>query len=260
MSRVLVPLPTIWKLKRLLCIGSEKRLKEAIRTIDQFAFEIIRSKEEESTVPSVNSEEKLDLLSRFMRSNVELEFKTPEERRKFYRDIIVSFILAGKDSTLVAFTWFFWFISGHRHCERQIYEEISAATAARSSGERNLNYDDLKSFNYLHAALSESLRLFPPVPGNSRLAVNDDTLPDGTRIRGGWVVDYSIYAMGRMEKVWGSDCLEFRPQRWLDGERNFQVCEQFKYPVFHGGPRICLGKDMAYVQMKVVVVSCALSL
>lgn len=34
----------------------------------------------------------------------------------------------------------------------------------------------------------------------------------------------------------------------------YQPLDQFKYPVFHGGFRMCLGKEMAYLQMKYVVV------
>jgi cytochrome P450 len=30
----------------------------------------------------------------------------------------------------------------------------------------------------------------------------------------------------------------------------FLPASPFKYPVFHAGPRTCLGREMAYVQMK----------
>ncbi|XP_076910776.1 cytochrome P450-like [Bidens hawaiensis] len=119
----------------------------------------------------------------------------------------------------------------------------------------NLTFDDLKNLNYLHAALSESMRLFPPVPINSRLTVDDDILPDGTYVGKGWFADYSAYAMGRMEKLWGSDCREFKPERWLDGDGVYQPLDQYTYPVFHGGFRMCLVKEMAYLQMKLVVVA-----
>lgn len=104
--------------------------------------------------------------------------------------------------------------------------------------------------HYLHAALSESMRLFPPVPINTRLSLGNDVLPDGTIVGRAWFADYSAYAMGRMERVWGPDCREYKPERWLDSDGVYQAPDQFKYPVFHAGPRICLGKDMAYVQMK----------
>lgn len=117
---------------------------------------------------------------------------------------------------------------------------------------RTFSYDELKKLHYLHAALSESMRLFPPVAINSRLTVNDDVLPDGTPVKKGWFADYSAYAMGRMERVWGQDCREFKPERWLDRDGKYRSFDQFRFPVFHCGPRTCLGKDLAYIQMKAI--------
>ncbi|KAK8514410.1 hypothetical protein V6N13_063302 [Hibiscus sabdariffa] len=243
-SRFLNPITAIWKIQRLLNIGSEKRLREAIDIVNAFSLKIIASKEKEEQI-----EENRDLLSRFMsKTSSEMEFEDQETRRKFLRDIVISFVLAGKDSTSTALTWFFWLINGHPHCERLILDEITELDS-------NFTYDDLKKLNYLHAALSESLRLFPPVPINSRLTVDDDVWPDGTHVSKGWFADYSAYAMGRMATVWGPDCREFKPERWLDGGGGvFKPSDQFKFPVFHCGPRTCLGKEMAFVQMKTIVV------
>ncbi|PQQ11531.1 cytochrome P450 94C1 [Prunus yedoensis var. nudiflora] len=60
--------------------------------------------------------------------------------------------------------------------------------------------------------------------------------------------------MGRMESVWGSDCLEFNPERWLKNGLFTPECP-FKYPVFQGGERVCLGKELALLEMKSVAVA-----
>ncbi|KAF8009265.1 hypothetical protein BT93_J0300 [Corymbia citriodora subsp. variegata] len=231
-------------------------------------MDIIISKEERigsAATERENSDEMgrdRDLLSRFMSSSADLEFRDREAERKFLRDIIISFVLAGKDSTSTALTWFFWLIAAHPSCEREILKEISSAPASTTSEVKIFSYDELKSLHYLHAAVTESMRLFPPVPINSRLTVDEDVLPDGTRVGKRWFADYSAYAMGRSEKVWGPDCREFKPERWMgdgdgdgDGDHQnvrFRPSDQWKYPVFHSGPRMCLGKEMAYVQMKSV--------
>ncbi|KAL6217491.1 hypothetical protein ACLB2K_010708 [Fragaria x ananassa] len=73
-------------------------------------------------------------------------------------------------------------------------------------------------------------------------------------------VAYHVYAMGRMEKIWGKDWAEFRPERWLEREVaadkwRFVAKDVFSYPVFQAGPRVCLGKEIAFdLQMKRVVV------
>lgn len=101
--------------------------------------------------------------------------------------------------------------------------------------------------------------MYPPVPVDTKDCLKDDVMPDGTFVGKGWFVSYNTYAMGRMESVWGKDCLEFRPERWLHEEEGsggnvvYRPENSFKFPVFHGGPRICLGKEMSYTQMKLVV-------
>lgn len=244
-NRFISPVPAIWKIKRFSNIGSEKKYKQVIETVNQFAMDIIKSKETQTD--SMTKED--DLLSRFMVSSQDMGLNN-EERRGFLRDIIISFVLAGKDSTASALTWFFWLLDGHPHCKGLIRKELT-----NIDHPPNVTFDELKTLHYLHAALSESMRLFPPVPINSRLTVNDDVLPDGTFVGKGWFADYSAYAMGRMERLWGSDCREFKPERWLDDNGVYQPLDQFKYPVFHGGFRMCLGKEMAYLQMKYVVVA-----
>lgn len=254
-ERFMSPVAVVWKIKRLFNIGNERKYKAAIGIINDYAMNIIRSKERDfdTKLAEMDQERRHDLLSRFMFSASDLGFADQDEKRKFLRDIVISFVLAGKDSTSTALTWFFWLISGHPQCERLIYNELSnVATSSPPSSPKVFNYDELKNLHYLHAAISESLRLFPPVPMNSRLTIADDHLPDGTFVAKGWFADYSAYAMGRMERVWGPDCREFKPERWLDEESHFQPSDQFKFPVFHCGPRLCLGKEMAYVQMKSV--------
>ena len=58
--------------------------------------------------------------------------------------------------------------------------------------------------------------------------------------------------MGRTENIWGLDCREYRPERWLEMEKQ---PSPFDYPVFHAGPRVCLGKSMAELEGLFVLVS-----
>ncbi|OIW09473.1 hypothetical protein TanjilG_06345 [Lupinus angustifolius] len=115
------------------------------------------------------------------------------------------------------------------------------------------SYEELKEMHYLHAAISETMRLYPPVPLDTRVCLNDDVLLDGTVIKKNWFMTYHTYAMGRMENLWGKDCTNFKPERWLENGV-YGKESPFLFPVFHAGPRTCLGKDMAYIQMKSIVV------
>ena len=112
-------------------------------------------------------------------------------------------------------------------------------------------FDEVDRLVYLKAALSETLRLYPSVPEDSKHVVKDDVLPNGTFVPAGSAVTYSIYSVGRMKFIWGEDCLEFKPERWLSPEGDkIQVQDSYKFVSFNAGPRLCLGKDLAYLQMK----------
>ncbi|CAJ1916522.1 unnamed protein product [Sphenostylis stenocarpa] len=239
--RFMSVLPFTWKLKKLLNIGTERRLRESITTVHVFADSMIRSRLE-SREPTSGDE---DLLSRFIRT----EDTSPE----FLRDVVISFILAGRDTTSSALTWFFWILSSRPHVMRNIREEIARVRSA-TRGIGAFSYEELREMHYLHAAITETMRLYPPVPVDSKKCEDDDVLPDGTRIGKGWFMSYHTYAMGRMESVWGKDCTEFNPERWLENGA-FRPESPFRFPVFHAGPRTCLGKEMAYIQMKSIAAS-----
>lgn len=244
-DRFMYLFPFMYKLKKLLNVGSERRLRNAIAKVHRFAEDIIRVRMDERT-------EEKDLLSRF--------FGIEKASAEFLRDIVISFILAGRDTTSSALTWFFWLLSRSPSVEERILEELEEVRAQNGKLPGDpYTFKELREMHYLHAAISEAMRLYPPVAVDTKACLKDEVLPDGTFIRGGWFITYNTYAMGRMESIWGKDCREFRPERWLDVDCSGRVvCRQespFKFPVFHAGPRICLGKDMAYIQMKSIAAS-----
>ncbi|GAV86592.1 p450 domain-containing protein [Cephalotus follicularis] len=188
-----------------------------------------------------------DLLSRFIRNG--------ENSPGFLRDIIVSFILAGRDTTSSALSWFFWLLSHNPEVEQKILNELEMIRTryGKKVGD-TYGFDELRDMHYLQAAISESLRLYPPVPVDTKDCLKDDILPDDTFIGKGWFITYNAYAMGRMESIWGTNCHEYLPERWLENGI-YRPENSFRFPVFHAGPRICLGKDMAYIQMKSIAAS-----
>ncbi|KAJ3671739.1 hypothetical protein LUZ60_007818 [Juncus effusus] len=252
--RFIVP-PFVWKLMRVLDFGTEKRLKDAIKIVHEFAEQTVFDRRADfERLNGLNG--RSDLLSRLMETD--LRFSD-----KFLKDFCISFILAGRDTSSVALAWFFWLLHRNPHVEQLILEEISHILKTRSETKiRNPNpnheiiftIEELKKMEYLQAALSEALRLYPSVPIDFKEVAEDDVLPDGTVLQRGARVIYSVYSMGRMESIWGKDCNEFKPERWLkDGI--FITESSFKYAVFNAGPRLCIGKKFAYTQMKMVAAS-----
>lgn len=229
-------------MKKLLNIGSKKRLRIAVSEVQEFSKKIIREKKHELREKA--SLDSVDLLSRFLSSG--------HSDENFVTDIVISFILAGRDTTSSALTWYLWLLSKNPHVESEVLKEIKEKSEAPV-------FDEVKDMMYSHASLCESMRLYPPVAADTKEAVNDDVLPDEMVVKKGMRVTYMPYTMGRLETLWGSDWAEFKPERWLEKDKaedshwRFVGRDAYTYPVFQAGPRICLGKEMAFLQMKRVL-------
>ncbi|XP_060186360.1 cytochrome P450 94C1-like [Lycium barbarum] len=235
-ERAMAASPLIWKIKRLLDIGTEKELRKAIGNIDVLAREVIRQKRK------LGYSNHQDLLSRFM---------TMVDNEVYLRDIVISFILAGRDTVASALTSIFWLLTSHPDVELRIREETCCVM---QQNQEFLKFEQINQMHYLNAVVHECMRLYPPVQFDSKFASENDVFPDGTFVGKNDRVTYHAYAIGRMETIWGHDYMEFKPERWL---KNGIFCQEspFKYPVFQGGIRVCLGKEMALMEMKCVVAS-----
>ncbi|XP_010056272.2 cytochrome P450 704C1 [Eucalyptus grandis] len=245
-----------WKLKRLLKIGSEARLRKNIKLIDNFVHQLIRTKRNQLPAQQ-ECNDKEDILSRFL---LESEKDPGTMNDKYLRDIILNFMIAGKDTSASTLSWFLYMLCKHPLVQHKIVDEIKYVIGDQAS-EANpdcfverITDPVLDRMHYLHATLTETLRLYPAVPLDGRCAETDDVLPDGFHVKKADGVYYLAYSMARMHNLWGEDAEDFKPERWLkDGI--FQIESPFKYVAFHAGPRICLGKDFAYRQMKIVSIA-----
>nr|QCQ83126.1 cytochrome P450 86B1-like protein [Ambrosia artemisiifolia] len=250
----------LWKPLKFFKIGFEKTMQEAVKVVHDFAEKTVRERKKEllSNKEGIKGTSRCDLLSRLI--IMEQDKKEKFFSDKLLQDFCMSFILAGRDTSSVGLSWFFWLIAKNPLVETRILDEIYDILQQRGKpykeNEENVvfTYDELRNMTYLQAAISESLRLYPPVSFDHKEPQEDDVFPDGTPVKKGARVLYMMYGMARMESLWGKDCCEYRPERWIkNGE--FVWESQFKYTVFNAGPRLCVGKKFAYMQMKMIAAS-----
>ena len=226
----------IWKLKRLLGLGSERELAAALRGVHGFCDRVIN---ERRTVSADDLEGRPDMLSRFMLHG----FNDAQ-----LRDQVINFVLAGRDTTAILLTWALFELAQHPEVVERLREEAAAAAAERrpSNEDARLGLEELNSMPYLKATITEVMRLHPSVPLDFKTATRDDVLPDGTAIRAGERVMFIAYSMGRLPELWLAPD-RFDPARHLEPSGVFRAPSPSKFPVFLAGPRTCLGKDMAYM-------------
>ncbi|XVE94192.1 hypothetical protein REPUB_Repub01dG0260600 [Reevesia pubescens] len=250
-SRYLMPV-SFWKLQRWLGIGKEKKLKDAWESIDRVFAECISKKQEESKkrVSSKEDQERFDFQSFYYLTGHDQAFGSAPTR-KGLRDNVISLIFATQDTTSSVLTWFFYIVSKYPFIEAQIRDEI-AKISQEKQGDKKTPFKptELNKLVYLHAALCETPRLYPPGPVLSRTALQPDTLPSGHRVDQNTNILIAVHAMGRMTSVWGKDCHEFKPERWITDEGEIKHVPQYQFPAFSSGPRICLGKELAFTMMK----------
>ncbi|CAL9180754.1 unnamed protein product [Musa hybrid cultivar] len=246
-----------WKILKRLNVGTEKKLAKAWKVIDHFICQVISERREERRVANINAVQKEtstprtnDLLTSYI-DNVVEEIQGKFEPHKFLRDNVLTFMIAGRDGFAICLSWFFWLLSKNPTAEAKILEELSLH---RSREKESMVFDaeELGRMVYLHGAVCETLRLFPPVPYEEKTAVNPDVLPSGMKVEPGDKILFSVYAMGRMEEIWGKDCMEFNPGRWIAEDGRPKHVPAYKFMAFNSGPRICPGRDIALTQIKTV--------
>ncbi|XP_021736652.1 alkane hydroxylase MAH1-like [Chenopodium quinoa] len=248
-----------WKLQKWLGLGQAEKLSRAWKVLDHFIDCIITMKREEQKsgkIPALkggNEEEGVDLLTSFLREEVETSAIDITED-KFLRDTILNLMLAGRDTTGSALTWFFWLITQNPKVEEKVRDELKSMIIPKEEANQwhVFQIEETNKLTYLHAAICESLRLYPPVPFQHKSPIQPDTLPSGHHVTPKTKILFSLYAMARMKGIWGEDCFEFKPERWITKEGKIKYEPPYKFLSFNAGPRTCLGKEVALTQMKMV--------
>ncbi|XP_022863241.1 alkane hydroxylase MAH1-like [Olea europaea var. sylvestris] len=250
---------TYWKLEKWLNLGKEKKLSEAKDTVNQFLMHCISLKRQKvKSIDQISEHENEDFafLTSYMKA-VEENGDAPDHiSDNVWKDTMLNLIFAGKDTISAALTWFFWLLSTNPIEEKKIREEIKTNLQVNEKGKWKFsNTEELKKLVYLHGALCESLRLFPPVALQHKAPIKPDILPSGHQIKPNMKTVLSFYSMGRMVSIWGKDCLQFKPERWISEQGRIKHEPSFKFTAFNAGPRSCLGKEMTFIQMKIVAAS-----
>ncbi|CAI0454904.1 unnamed protein product [Linum tenue] len=257
----------VWmlRLQNWFQVGTEKRMRRSWRAMDRFLYRCVKTRKQELALANNDKSKgkdyhqprpRFDLLTQCLMveedGEGEGEAVVEKQSDKFLRDTALTLILAGKETISSGLVWLLWLVATHPHVERAILDEIEQFVAVNgkaafwSKGELTTN-----KMVYLHAAICETLRLYPPVPFQHRCAMGEDLLPSGHRVRKGARMIFSICSMARMPQIWGEDCAEFKPERWIDrGTGTILPVPSHKFMTFMTGPRTCLGRAMSFLLLK----------
>ncbi|KAJ7903560.1 cytochrome P450 monooxygenase [Mycena olivaceomarginata] len=218
-----------------------------LETIRGFVKPIIKAALERKEMNQGSSAESETLLD-------ELVAQTTDP--KLIMDQTMNVMFAGRDTTAATITFLTYCLATHP----AILTRLRAEILAQLGDIRIPTFEDIKHMKLLRAAINETLRLFPPVPGNVRSAVKATTLPPDTPggkpyyIPKGAKVPFSIMAMHKSKEYWGEDADIWDPDRFLDERNQRVVANPFIFLPFSAGPRICLGQQFAYQEISFFII------
>jgi cytochrome P450 len=177
-----------------------------------------------------------------------MEARDPESgsamtERQLHEEIL-GMLQQGHDTVGEALAWVWYLVSMHPDVERRLYDEVSAVV-----GDREPGLSDLPRLTYANMVLQEAMRLYPPVWVIPRDAMSADRI-GSCEIPAGSTILLCPYLTHRHPDFWDNP-EAFDPDRF-DPSRSKERPRHAHFP-FGGGPRLCMGLDMATMEMLLVM-------
>ncbi len=162
-------------------------------------------------------------------------------------------IIAGSDTTSTAMAATLFYLVRHPAALARATAEIRAAFPA--SVEDIHHGPHLNACTYLRACIDEAMRLSPSVGGLlPREVLSGGMTVDGEPVPEGMIIGTPHYAIHH-NPAYYPEPFVYRPERWLAerGNEAEVALAQSAFCPFSIGPRGCIGKGLAYVEMGITL-------
>jgi cytochrome P450 len=174
-----------------------------------------------------------------------LKKKSLDEDELIAQSII--FMAAGYETTATLLQYFFYEMALNPQIQEELHQEMGKIMG--SDGE--FEYETLKNHPLLDAAISETLRMYPPALKLARVCRSDYILGDtGIVVPKGMGIEVPIYSIHHDPNNY-PEPKTFDPERFLPQNRD--QLKPFTYLPFGAGPRNCIGLRFALLEAKLVI-------
>ena len=173
-------------------------------------------------------------------------------------------LYANLDVTLGGISWNVVFLAANQDAQNRLRDEVAAKRTEaangrnESSSETSLSKDFdaylLSSSTFLAACVSESARLRPlaafsvPQSAPTTRVIDGFVIPAGTS----YVID--SYALNIRNPFWGEDSETYRPDRFIESRKGMLTEMRYNYWRYGFGPRQCMGKYLADLVIRMLLV------
>lgn len=191
-----------------------------------------------------------DLMSMFL--------KAKDDRPDFFHDgrvltMAVSMSFAGSDTTAISLSAAFYYLLKNPQCYRKLIEELDTAIEVGDVQNRStglVTWAESQRLPYLDACIKETFRLHPAVGlPLERIVPAGGVEILGERVAAGTIVGCSAWVIHRRPEIFGEDADSYRPERWIDADRESR--KEMEGNMFHFGmgARTCIGKNISLLEI-----------
>jgi len=217
------------------------RIRANFEALDAVMQNLIRSREKRAGAALK------DLLDRLIAAtDSETGFRMTDEE---VRDEIIIIFLAGHETSALAATYVWYLLSLHPEEETKLHAELDAVLAGRVP-----TYDDLEKLSYTRMVIDEAMRLYPPAPMLTGRAARAEDEICGRHVPKGTEIAVLPWVVHRHRTLW-DDPDRFDPERF--SRESSATRPRFAYLPFGGGPRICIGAQLALTEVSLLVATMA---
>ncbi|XP_021689936.2 cytochrome P450 714A1 [Hevea brasiliensis] len=216
-----------------------KEINSLEREIDSLIWETVQERQKQSSIER-------DLMQLILEEAVNNPNSGKLSPKKFIVDNCKGLYFAGHDTTAISASWVLMLLALHPEWQSRIRAEV-----AQFCNDGSIDANSISNLKMITMVIQEALRLFPPAGFVVRetleeVQIGNITIPKGVCT---WTL---ISTLHRDPTIWGPDADKFKPERFSDG-----VSKACKFPQayipFGLGTRLCVGRNFAMVELKIVI-------
>ncbi|KAL7804501.1 cytochrome P450 [Trichoderma afarasin] len=222
---------------------SNRRAFRLVKEFEEVVLEIAKLKADDASGVDGNS----------IRNRLNIALKDGAISDFHYRSNMKQLLLAGFEEVESVLLSAVVLLAKNPQIQSALRAELSSSVPAP------YNFEDLDKLPILLAVILETLRLHPPFPSlTNRYTTRPVLLGGNISLPAGIWIGWNAYAVHTDTRIWGSDTLEFRPNRWgkdvssINAMFRVQQAKAMFIP-FSTRSRTCLGVFFALIQLKIVL-------
>lgn len=228
---------------RLLRLPVDRRLDEALAELHAWMRTLVAEAQGRLAADPSRAEKPANFLEAMVAAR-------DEEGRPFDEDVVlgnlVTMLVAGEDTTAYTLAW-----AVHHLCDepRAVAALVRETESVLGSESVPATFEAANRLAFAGAVANETMRLRPVAPviileANHDTVLGDIELPARTGVS-------ALVRPAVLDEANFADPTEFRPERWLPGAPGPH--EPSVHMPFGSGPRLCPGRALALLEMKLVL-------